>query len=119
MPNFIYTIIVLSGLSWFGWYRALQTTAPESIFKIVLFLALLFIALTLSLSIPLFFIFAKNSDPFTELNLVYRNAAKWAGFIALGITGILGLRAFEIADIVGLVIFGIFYLGLFLKLRVF
>lgn len=119
MPNFLYTIILLSGLSWFGWYKILQNKAPESIFNIIAFLTVLFISLTLSISIPLFFTFAKKSGPFIELKHIYRNAAKWSAFIALGIVGILSLRAFDIADIVGLSIFGVFYLGLFLKLRVF
>ena len=119
MPNFLYTIIVLSVLSWFGWYKIFTTKLPNSTFNIILFLTVLFISIALTLSIPIYFWEANRSEYFTDLIKIYRNALKWAVFVAVGVVGYLALRAFDLANTIYLAFFGVFYLGLFLKARFF
>lgn len=94
MPNFMYTIIFVAGVSWFGWYKFLMTKPPESVFHIIIFLILLLIAASLSLSVPIYFVLVGKSDYFSDLNKVYRKALKWGIFIGLIITVFLAIRAF-------------------------
>lgn len=94
MPNFMYTIIFLSGLGWFGLYKILISKTPETNFNIILFLGAFFFAVSFTLSIPIYFILINKFNRFVNTKKVYRRALKWGLVISFLITTILTIRAF-------------------------
>ncbi len=117
MPKFIYTIIFLSILSWFGLYRYVDTTPPASIDKIIIFLGVMFIAVTLTLSLPVYFYFHAKVPTFSNLRFLYRKSFKWALFTSFGIVFFLGLKAFALDNTLNIILFLVLYFLLFSQVR--
>ena len=117
MPKFMYTVILSTGALWYGIFRILTQHAPESTGIILLFLVLLFLAITLTLSIPLYFIFLKRAARFTELREIYRKSIKIGGYVSLGIVILLGLNILELLNLITAVLFGLLYFMGILSLK--
>lgn len=117
MPKFLYTILILSVLLWWGLIKIFTTKAPDSPQIILVSVGLLFLALTLTFSIPIYFYFYKKVPNFTNLKFVYRKSFRWSGVFSLFITGVLALRAFNLATPINLTLFLILCAMIVLYLR--
>ena len=117
MPKFIYTIIFLSIVSWIGLYRYIDTTPPASIDKIIIFLAIMFAAITLTLSLPIYFYYYSKVPTFSNLRFLYRKSFKWALFASFGIVFYLGLKAFDLDNAINVGLFLVLYFLLFSQIR--
>jgi hypothetical protein len=117
MPKFIYTIIVLTLLSWLGFYRYISTTEPESLFRIITFLLIAFIALTLTISLPIYFYQHAKVPAFSNLKFLYRRGLKWSAYFSFGIVFLAALWIFDLANIINVALFIILYVLIFTQLR--
>lgn len=105
----MYTVLLATTFLWYGIYRVLTQQTPESTSIVLLFLGLLFFAIILTLSIPLYFILLKKAPRFTELREIYRKSIKISGYISLGIIILLGLNILELLNIITLALFTMLY----------
>jgi hypothetical protein len=117
MPKFLYTIIAFTVLAWVGWVRILTLKTPDSPVNIFLFLGTLFLALALTFSVPLFFLFNKKTPTYMKNRKVYRNALKWTFFVASGPSIYLAMRAFSADTTPNLILFAVLYVMIFLQMR--
>lgn len=117
MPKFIYTIILLSLLSWLELYHYISHTAPDTLYKIVFFLFILFVALALTFSLPIYLIFHVRVPSFSNLKYLYRRSLKWALFLSFGVSFSAALWIFNLANLVNLALFVILYALVFMQLR--
>lgn len=117
MPKFLYTIIFLSLLFWGLFVRHVYNTPPTSLDAVLIFHMLLFLALMLTLSLPIYFYFHLRAPTFSNLRFIYRKSIKWSTYIAFGAVSFLILRAFGLDNIVNLSLFAIMYVLAFLQMR--
>jgi hypothetical protein len=117
MPKFFYSVIFAVLLSW-GFIAYLVLVVPAGSYTaILLFITVLFVALSLSLSIPIYFYLKKKNPDFLNKNLLYRRSFKYSAFIAFGISGIAFLRAFKIISLLNMGLFMLLYVGIFYQLK--
>ncbi len=117
MPKFMYTIFVISGVAWLSFYRFITHIPPDSYFRIVLFNVLLILSLTLTFSIPIYFYFHYKAPTFTNLRFLYRKSLRWSLFFAAGIVFVVVLKIFELDTPLNLILFGLFYVLLYMQLK--
>ena len=117
MPKSIFTMMVLDALIWYFWIRALFNTKYEGTADILKFLLLLFLALGLGLSVPLYFYFFKKAPDFTNLRLLYRRSIKWGFYLSFGVVFVAGLKAFEILNIINMILFAVLYVAMFHQIK--
>ena len=105
MPKFLYTVLVFAALLWWALLRILVDRAPDNTWVILLFLIVLFITLTLTLSLPFYIFFHRKAPEFANLRFLYRKSLKWSSLTGFLITGVLGLRAFNLGTLLNLGLF--------------
>lgn len=105
MPKFLYTVIIVNLLSWFLWVQHLVYRKPDSSSSILIFLLELFISLSMTFSLVLYFSFHKKAPTFTNLRYLYRKAIKLSVFFCGAFVFYLGMRAFEVAGIINTALF--------------
>lgn len=104
MPKFLYTIILGTIISGVYFANLLLNTSPESTSRIFLFLAVLGIFLTLLLSLIFYFVLKNESPNFSNLRYIYRKAFKIGVILSSGIVLYLGLKAFELATVLNVIL---------------
>ncbi|OGC47866.1 hypothetical protein A2886_03320 [candidate division WWE3 bacterium RIFCSPHIGHO2_01_FULL_42_13] len=107
MPKFLYTVLVFAALLWWALLRILVGKAPDNAWVILLFLLVLLITLTLTLSLPLYLLFHKRAPEFANLRFLYRKSLKWSVLLGFFVTGILGLRAFNLGSTLNIILFSL------------
>lgn len=117
MPTFMYTVIFASIMLWAFLYRFMGTVAPDGFSNIFTFLALLFLAVSLTLSMPIYFYLQAKAPTFSNLRYLYRKSLRWSMFLALGPVFYLGLRAFNLDNLINTILYFVLYLLVFLQLR--
>lgn len=123
MPSFLYTIFILVGGLWFWFYYYLTNNSPVDfdnkllIKNVIFMLVLLFLALSVTFSVPVYFYLHKKAPTFTNLRFLYRKSLKWGGFFGFGIAFLLGLRVFELDNIINVALFLFLYFLIFSQLR--
>ena len=117
MPKFLYTVVLLSVLAWLGIVRYVFKVPPETFTNIFGFLILLFVAIALTISIPVYFFLHRRAPTFSNLRYLYRKSFKWGAFLSFGITFILGLRAFSLDNGINVFLFVLLYVLLFTQIR--
>lgn len=117
MPAFLITIVLFCAFLWFATVRLLLNTTPNTFFSIFLFLGVLFLNLAFTFSIPTYFFLINRSSNLVKLRHIYRKSLKWGFYFSFGICGFLGLRAFELINLLNLGLFVVLYLLLFLQLK--
>ena len=117
MPKFVKFLIVVNILLWGFWIYLLLGTKASSYDSIFLFLGVLFVSLSLSLSFPLSFIFHKTHPNFTNPRLLYRRGLKWGTFVSFGVIGIAFLRAFNLVNLLNVGLFSLLYFGIFFQIK--
>ena len=113
MPKFIYTITFVSVLLWVLVVWLINHFVPDNFLIIFMFLGIIFCALSVSLSLPLYGYFHKKATSLTNLKLIYRRSIKWGVFLAIGITGTLFFKAFDLINIFNYGLFLLLYAFLF------
>lgn len=117
MPKFLYTVILLVVILWGIVYRLVNGFSPESSLIVLLFLVVLFFALALTLSIPVYVVLLKRAPRFTVLREIYRKAIRISLYISFGIILMLILRWLNLFNPITFVLFIAFYLLTFIHLR--
>jgi hypothetical protein len=117
MPGFLYTTLVVDILCWIFVIRYMITIKPQNTGTIVPFLVLLFVALSLTFTFPIYFYFHTKAPLFTNLRAIFRRSLKWGVYFSLGIVFLLGLKAFKLFNIFNLVLFAVLYLGVFVQIK--
>ncbi len=118
MPLFLWTILFLCVVLWSIFGYILVWLAPTSFSTIIGFLGILFLAISSTLSLPLFFVIkSKSYHGVTNTRVIYRRALAWGGFGAFGITGLFTLRAFDIFNILNGTLFLLLYVGIYFYLK--
>ena len=117
MPRFLYTMAGLDLILWILWFRILVKIRPESPVNIIIFLSVLFAALTLLLSLPIYKRLHKKSPQFTNLRVIYRRSLKWAMFYGGAITILMALRAFKVINPVTLGLFAVLIITIFYHMK--
>lgn len=113
----MYTIIVLALVLWGICLHVLFSVAPGSVSGKFTFLIPLFLALTATISIPMYFFFFNKAPTFTNLKLLYRRSLKWALFFSFGLSVIVGLKIFGVFTIINVILFCILYFAVYMQLR--
>ena len=109
MPKFMYTVIITIVVLWGVLYKILTTIPPESTGIIVVFLVLLFLVVTLTISLPTYFVFYKKAPRGANLRDTYRKALKLGGYIGLGTVIFLTLGAANLLNPINIVLFAVLY----------
>ncbi len=78
---------------------------------------MLFLALMTTLSLPIYFYFHAKAPTFSNLRFLYRKSIKWSTYLAFGVVLYMGLRAFDLDNIVNVSLFLIMYVLMYLQLR--
>ncbi|MFC1622094.1 hypothetical protein ACFL13_01780 [Patescibacteria group bacterium] len=117
MPKFLYTILFLAFISWYAFISYTLGYSPDGLFRILTFLLLIFLSLSLTFSIPFYYLFHKRAPTFTNLKFLYRKGLRWGGFLSFGIVAILGFRAFDLFNPVNLGLFVLLYFLVFLQIK--
>lgn len=117
MPKFIYTIVISAIILWGIIIKLLFSTKPDSSKNILIFLAMFFIALTLTLSIPIYFYLLNNAPTFSSLRLIYRKSLKWSLYFSFGIVSLMGLRAFSVLTVLNFSLFLILYFAIMTQIK--
>ena len=94
-----------------------NATAPSSFYNIFVFLSLLFVALSFTFSIPIYFFLYKMAPSFTNLKILYRRALRWGTFFSFGVIGTLGLKAFNLINMLNYGLFLILYISVFFSIK--
>jgi hypothetical protein len=105
MPRFMYTIIFLSCVLWLVTGVWVFMVTPDSITKIFVLLFIIFCAISLSLSVPIFFAEIKRAHHHGLEKPTYRRSLRLSMFIGLFITGTLGLKAFNLVNVINVILF--------------
>lgn len=116
MPKFIFTVVIAALFAWAGTAYIVMNT-PTELVNILKFLAFAFAALSLSGSIPAYFLVRKKHSEMMDQRMLYRKSLKWSMFVAFGITGMLLLKAFSLLTIMNVVLFLVFYAAIFAQVR--
>jgi len=103
MPEFLYTIIFFTVFLWSGFGFLLFAQKPESFPSIFIFLILLFGALAFSFSIPYYFRARKKTT--LSAKQIYRRGLRWGVYFSFLVTIALGLKAFDLINIVSGILF--------------
>lgn len=109
MPSFLYTIIALSLVLWGILFRILTEMAPANIQNIIIVLAVFLLAISFTLSTPLFFYFKRKSKNVFKQRQVYRKSLKISAILGIGITTFMVLRAFNLLTVLNIALFYIPY----------
>ena len=117
MPKFLYTVFAITAGLWAIVYFFGDRVAPDNLLNIFVFLILIYFALTVTFSIPLFFLFQRKAKSFTDLRKLYRESAKWGAFISFGVVGTLGLKAFDLINPLNYGLFLVLYVVGFFQVR--
>jgi hypothetical protein len=117
MPKFLYTVILAAVGLWVLVGSTMINTRPDSTGRILYFLLLVCLAVTLSVSIPVYLYFFKKAPTFTNLRFLYRKGIKWGLYVGSLTAMFLGLRAFNLATTLNLALLAIFYVMIFLQFR--
>ncbi len=117
MPKFIYSVYLFMALSWAAVIFVIFNTKPTSTPAIMLFLFFLFFALGFTLSVPTFIGYQKLHPTFTAQRGLYRKGLKWGFYLSFGITGLSLLKAFDLLQVINIVLFVLFYILLSTQLR--
>ncbi|MFZ2664372.1 MAG: hypothetical protein WAX66_03350 [Patescibacteria group bacterium] len=117
MPKFIKFIGVLTIFLWSLFITLVLTTLPNSYTNIFMFLAVLFLCLGFTLSLPFYFIYIKKYPNFINLKLLYRKGLKWGMFVSFGITGLLFLKALNLINLLNTGLLGLLWIGIFFQIK--
>lgn len=117
MPKFFYSVIILLVVSWGFVFYLVGKVDPSSYIPIFIFIAALYISMSLTLSVPIYFLLKRKKPSFLSENLLYRKSLKYGSFISFGISGIAFLRAFKIVSLLNAGLFMLLYLGIFYQLK--
>ena len=117
MPKFIKFVVVLAVLLWVWLAFLVLKTLPNSYVSIFLFLGVLFLALSFTISLPFYFIYCKKLPNFTNLKLLYRKSLKWGMFISFGVVGLLFLKALNLINLLNSGLFGLLWIGIFFQIK--
>ncbi|MBP7927792.1 hypothetical protein KAZ57_01455 [Patescibacteria group bacterium] len=109
MPKFVITILLFAAILWYGVFFSLTKTQPDSFNSIIGFLLRLFLALSLTLSLPVYFYLHKKAPTFSNLRHLYRKSIKWSMYVSFGAVFVLGLRAFNLGSWLNIGLFLVFY----------
>lgn len=112
MPKFLVTILVFTSVLWVTLVYLLLNTQPSTYTSIFLFIIILFLTLSFTLSIPIYFFLKKRFPRFKEIKLLYRKGLKWGMFISFGIVGTLFLKALNLLNLLNFGLFLLLYAGL-------
>ena len=113
MPPFLYTIIITTAIFWWTFVKIITSTKPDNFTNIIVFLIVSLISISLTLSLPIYVFKHKKSPKFTNLKKIYRKSLGIGFFVSLGITSIMTLKAFGLANPLNLILFTILYLSIF------
>lgn len=118
MPRFFISIIVLITILWGAFIILLLKTAPISLPNILLFLGILFLAVGLTVSMPVFYYFrSQRRLAFAMPNETYRIGLRWSLYFSFGFVGFLMLKAFDILNILNGGLFLVLYILLYFYLK--
>jgi hypothetical protein len=117
MPKFLYTVLIAAVVSWGLFINQFLNTSTEGVGDVALFLVNLFISLSFTFSIILYFFFYKKAPSFTNLKFVYRKSLKWSLYFYYGILVLIFLKATTLLNIINLILFLVLYYFLFKILR--
>lgn len=113
MPKFLITITTLVVILWGILVYLILGTQPNNYTSIFLFLIVLFLTLSFTFSIPIYFFLRKKLPKFEYIKLLYRKGLKWGMFFSLGIMGGLFLKALNLLNLLNFGLFLLLYIGIF------
>lgn len=82
-----------------------------------MFLICVFLALGVTFSFPLFFVFHKKTPGFVDMRVLYRKSLKWGMFLSSGIVGVLILKSFDLLNLLNFGLFLLLYTGIFYQIK--
>ena len=108
---FVNFMLFVSGVLW------LLLKSPDSLVAIFFFLLLLFGNFTFFFSYPIYFINIRKKHHQGLEKKVYRISLKWGGLSAFLICGILGLKAFDLWNILNIGLFISLWIAILMGMR--
>ena len=113
MPRFLWTVILVTIAIFAVFLNFLRTNSPAEQKNLIFFFILLFIFLTLLVSIPTYLIKFKFAPKFAELKTIYRSSLRLALFISSGLCGIGIMKVVGALTLVNLVLYLLFLFAVF------
>ena len=117
MPRFMYSVFVSLVFLWSTVVYLIFKTAPNSYLSILSFLIILFLALSFTFSIPLFFYQKKVHPKFKNVKFLYRKGLKWSLFVSFGIVSFLFLKALDLINLLNFGLFLLLYTGILYQIK--
>lgn len=117
MPKFVRTVAVLTVLMWGVLAFIVFYIPSDTYLNILSFLAILYIALHGTLSIPFYLIYKKRLPNFTDQRLLYRMGTKWSAFLSFIVIGILFLKAFHLINLLNAGLFALLCIGILFQVK--
>lgn len=119
MPKFLFSVVFGCLIGWVLIILLLNLTTPNIWLVTLILLPLLFATVTLTISLTLFFLSARNYKKFRLFNEKkhFRTCLKWGSFYSIGLTALLLLRAIHFFNIGTFLVCIILYAGLYIFMR--
>ncbi|MBN1162862.1 hypothetical protein JXA34_03930 [Patescibacteria group bacterium] len=116
MYNFLYSVIIVNIVLWVCVLLVLLFVPPNTFINIFvfLFLAMLAIGVTASLSI---FKFRTSKQQWSGPRLLFRKSLRWGIFVGFFVAGTLGFKAFDLINPLNYGLFMLINLGIYFWLR--
>jgi len=117
MPKFFYTVLAGALIAWTWLFILGSEIAPDSGIRITIFMFSFFIAIGITLTCGVFVYFNYRASLFMNRHILFRRSLKYGYFVGFFITGILSLRAFELATTLNYILFIVLCLVLYKQFR--
>lgn len=117
MPKFFYTVTVIALALWAIVYRIMTTKAPNNTATILGFLLIFFFALSITVSLPIYYMLHRKAPRFTQLRDLYRKALKVGIYVGFGSVLFLVLNMWSLVNVITLILFISLYIMGFLSLK--
>ncbi len=113
MPNFLYTVIALSILTWGALLKYMSIIPPETNLSKILFCLLFFVAMSLTLSVVHYIFGFKKAPKMSDLKKIYRNNIKRSLGVSVVITILVFLKIFDLLSPVTFLVFVVFVIMIY------
>ncbi|OGC50900.1 hypothetical protein A2716_02600 [candidate division WWE3 bacterium RIFCSPHIGHO2_01_FULL_40_23] len=113
MPKFLFTIIAAVLASLTALIYMLIYKSPEETVNVAVFLSVLWIFITLALSLLIYAVKYKRASKHTNLRTLYRSAARPSVFTATLATGFLVIKVLGALTIINAILFVVFIFSIY------
>src|SRR3989338_3580267 len=110
MPKFLLSVVFASLISFLGLFLLVKNTTPEEPKNVVVFFVLLWLFLTLLLSVPIYLVNFKRAARYSNLKQIFRSSLKISSVVSLLIVALGILKVLSALSILNFLLLLVFIL---------